>query len=140
MRRLLALLAVLTSISLSTQAQSKTITGRITDQANQPVPFATVKVKSAKGGTAADADGYFTIKVPPSATVLVVSGAGMTEKEVQIGSNNVLNVQVTRTQTELSTVVVTTAAGQKVNKVQQGFNSTTISAQSLTEAQPTVLA
>ena len=115
MRRLLALLAVLTSISLSTQAQSKTITGRITDQANQPVPFATVKVKSAKGGTAADADGYFTIKVPPSATVLVVSGAGMTEKEVQIGSNNVLNVQVTRTQTELSTVVVTTAAGQKVS-------------------------
>jgi TonB-linked SusC/RagA family outer membrane protein len=140
MRRLLALLAVLTSISLPTHAQSKTITGRITDQQNQPVPFATVKIKSTKAGTAADADGYFTIKVPAAASALVVSGAGLTQKEVQIGSTNVLNVQVTRTQTELSTVVVTTAAGQKVNKVQQGFNSTTISAAAITEAKPTVLA
>jgi len=140
MRRLLALLAVLSSISLSTHAQTKTITGRITDQQNQPVPFASVRIKSAKGGTAADADGYFTIKVPASTSVLVVSGAGLTEKEMQIGTTNVLNVQVTRTQTELSTVVVTTAAGQKVNKVQQGFNSTTISAAAITEAKPTVLA
>ncbi|HLX65801.1 MAG TPA: SusC/RagA family TonB-linked outer membrane protein [Puia sp.] len=139
MRRLLALLTVLTSISLSTLAQSKTVTGRITDQQNQPVPFATVKVKSAKGGTAADADGNFIIKAPVGSTI-VISGAGITTKEIEVGSTNVLNIQVSRVQQELSTVVVTTAAGTKVNKVQQGFNSTTISAASLTEAKPTVLA
>jgi TonB-linked SusC/RagA family outer membrane protein len=127
-------------LSLPTHAQTKTITGRVTDQQNQPVPFATVRIKSAKGGTAADADGYFTLKVPPSATSLVVTGAGITTKEVPLGTGNNLVVQVVRTTSELSTVVVTTAAGTRVNKVQQGFNSTTISAASLTEAKPTVLA
>jgi TonB-linked SusC/RagA family outer membrane protein len=139
MRKLLSLLAVLMWISLPTHAQTKTITGRITDQQNQPVPFASIKVKSFKGGSAADGDGYFTIKVPPGA-VLVISGTGMAVKEVTVGTQNFMAIQVERRNTELSTVVVTTAAGTKVNKIQQGFNSTTISAATLTEAQPTVLA
>ena len=141
MRRLLALLAVFIWLSLPSNAQTKTRTviGRVLDQQNQPVPFATIKVKSSKAGTAADADGYFQIKAPQSA-VLVITGAGITPKEVQVTAQGLLNIQVTRTQTELSTVVVTTAAGTKVNKVQQGFNSTTISAASITEAKPTVLA
>jgi TonB-linked SusC/RagA family outer membrane protein len=139
MRKLLSLLAVLMWISLPTHAQSKTVTGRITDQTNQPVPFATVKVKAAKGGTAADADGYFTIKVPSSSSILVITGSGMAMKEVPVTQGNMV-IQLTRRETELSTVVVTTAAGTKVNKIQQGFNSTTISAQTLTEAKPTVLA
>src|SRR5579872_5494504 len=115
MRKCLALLAVLLWLSLPSSAQTKTVTGRITDQQNQPVPFATIKIKSAKAGTAADADGFFQIKAPATAT-LVISGAGITTKEVEVGSTaGILNIQVTRTQQELSTVVVTTAAGTKVN-------------------------
>jgi TonB-linked SusC/RagA family outer membrane protein len=139
MRKLVTLLGVVLCISLSALAQTKTITGRITDQTGQPVPFATVKLKASKGGTSADADGNFMIKVPPS-SILVVTGTGVTTKEVQVGTQNSLNIQVAVGQAELSTVVVTTAAGTRVNKVQQGFNSTTIGAQSLTEAKPTVLA
>src|SRR5579872_6524842 len=139
MRKCLALLAVLLWLSLPSSAQTKTVTGRVTDQQNQPVPFASVRIKSSKAGTAADADGYFQIKVPSNAT-LVVSGAGITTKEVDVAGQSVVNIQVVRSQQELSTVVVTTAAGTKVNKVQQGFNSTTISAATITEAKPTVLA
>ena len=139
MRKLLALLAVLW-LSLPSHAQTKTVTGKITDQQGQPVPFASVKIKAAKAGTAADADGNFTIKVPSSASVLVITGAGITQKEVTVGDQGVLAIQVVRKESELSTVVVTTAAGTKVNKVQQGFNSTTISAATITEAKPTVLA
>jgi TonB-linked SusC/RagA family outer membrane protein len=139
MRKLLSLLAVLLWISLPTHAQTKTVTGRVTDQQNQPVPFATIRVKSAKGGSAADADGYFTIKVPAS-SVLVITGAGLKMKEVPVGTQNFMAIQIERSNTELSTVVVTTAAGTKVNKIQQGFNSTTISSTALTEAKPTVLA
>ncbi|HEV2353725.1 MAG TPA: carboxypeptidase-like regulatory domain-containing protein, partial [Puia sp.] len=119
MRKCLALLAVLLWLSLPSSAQTKTITGRITDQQNQPVPFASVRIKSSKAGTAADPDGFFQLKVPPTAT-LVISGAGITTKEVEVAGQSVLNIQVVRSQQELSTVVVTTAAGTRVNKIQQG--------------------
>src|ERR1700678_2179281 len=103
MRKLLALLAVLMWISLSTHAQTKTITGRITDQQGQPVPFATVKIKSSRGGTAADADGYFQIKVP-AASVLVITGTGITMKEIPVGGQSYLAIQIVRKESELSTV------------------------------------
>jgi len=139
MRKFLSLFAVLMWISVSTFAQTKTITGRVTDQQGQPVPFATVKIKGSKAGTAADADGYFQMKVPASAT-LVVSGTGFTDLEVQVAGQTNLAIKVSRKESNLAEVVVTTVAGTKVSKRQQGFASTTITAANITEAKPTTLA
>jgi len=121
-------------------AQKGVISGKITDQKGQPVPFATVLIQGSKIGTSADADGFFTIKILKP-EILVISGVGIEEKKVAVKVNSEpLTIQVSRTSSNLTEVVVTTAAGTKVSKRLQGFNSTTISSQSLVEAQPTVLA
>ena len=139
MRKFLSLFAMLLFVSTLAFSQVKVITGRVTDQQGQPIPFPTVKVKESKAGTSADADGVFQIKAPASG-ILVITGTGITQKEVAIGGQTNLVIQITRKESNLAEVVVTTAAGTKVNKRQQGFNTTTITAAALTEAKPTVLA
>ena len=59
-------------------AQVKTVTGRVTDEKGDAVPFASVVIKgkgTARTGTAADATGSFSIKVKKG-DVLEVSAVG----------------------------------------------------------------
>jgi TonB-linked SusC/RagA family outer membrane protein len=111
MRKILSLLSVLVLFSIWTFAQQKTVTGKVTDAQGQPIPFATVRIKGTKVGISADADGNFSIKASPSQT-LVISGAGIQLKEVTVGGENHLAIQVSR-QSNLDEVVVTTAMGAR---------------------------
>ncbi len=139
MRKFLSLIAVL-SFCFAAFAQTKNVTGKITDEQNQPVPFASIHIQGSKQGFSADADGNFSFKISKPVT-LIISGVGMIDKHVSVDPNSgFLTIQVTRQQKTLSEVVVTTASGVKVSKRQQGFVTTTISAASVTEAKPTVLA
>jgi TonB-linked SusC/RagA family outer membrane protein len=106
MRKTFSFLAALLLCSMLTIAQQKTITGRVVDPQGQPVSFATVKIKGAKGGVSADADGNFSIKVSPSQT-LIITGTGIAAKEVPVGQDAVLNIQVARSNSNLDEVVVT---------------------------------
>src|SRR5579859_4762841 len=106
MRKTFSLMAALLLCSMLTLAQQKTVTGRVVDPQGQPVPFATVKVKGARGGVSADADGNFSIKVSPTQT-LIITGAGIAAKEVPVGESSNLSIQVTRQSSSLDEVVVT---------------------------------
>jgi len=139
MGKFLLLMAVLISFSSLSHAQTKTITGRVTDQNNQPIPFATIQIQGKKLGTSADADGNFQIKAPVSST-LVITGTGIEEKRVTLNGETNLAIKVKIKEANLAEVVVTTASGIRVNKRQQGFASTVIGAKSLTAAKPTTLA
>ena len=99
-------MAALLLCSMLTLAQQKTVTGRVVDPQGQPVPFATVKIKGARGGVSADQDGNFNIKVSPS-QILIVSGAGIAPKEVPVGESSNLSIQVDRKSNSLDEVVVT---------------------------------
>ena len=57
-------------------AQTKTITGKVTDDKGNPVSGATVMVKGSKGGTSTDSSGNFTLQVPTAAKQLLVSNVG----------------------------------------------------------------
>ena len=139
MGKFLSLLVVLAAFSLATHAQSKTITGRITDQQGQPVPFASIEIKGKRSGTSADAEGNFQIKAPAS-SVLVITRTGFEVKQVTLAGETNLVIALSGKEASLTDVVVTTAAGVRVSKRQQGFASTAITAKNLTEAKPTVLA
>ncbi|HTE32928.1 MAG TPA: SusC/RagA family TonB-linked outer membrane protein [Chryseolinea sp.] len=139
MRKIASLLAVLVFFSAFAIAQTKTVTGRVTDQAGLPVPFASVKIKGGKSGSSADADGNFSIKVNPGAT-LVVSGTNFGDQEVVVGSSNEVTVQLTRKDVNLTEVIVTTALGVKKEARSTGYSSTVIPTASLTQAKPTNLA
>ena len=48
MRKFLSLLAVLVLLGSLAFSQSEVVTGKVTDQAGQPIPFATIRVKGTK--------------------------------------------------------------------------------------------
>ena len=123
MRKLLTLLAVLVLSCALATAQTKVLTGRVTDDKGQPVPFATIKVKSSRSGVSADADGNFSIKVK-AGDLLEISGTGVTTKEFPSGNSSTLNVTLERRNAAMTEVVVT-ALGQTQNKARVGYSTQT---------------
>jgi len=132
MRKFLTLLAVLVLLGSLAFSQSEIVTGKVTDQAGQPIPFATVRVKGTKIGTSADADGNFSIKADPNQT-LVITGTGITSKEFPVGAGKNLAITVGRASTNLSEVVVTSLGIQRQEK-QLGYATSTINNKTLTQA------
>lgn len=81
------------------------VSGRVVDNEGKPIPGATVKTKSAKGGTITDADGRFTIKGVESTEVIVITYQGFTTREIP-ASGDFTAVVLTVSESELSEVVV----------------------------------
>src|ERR1700760_1029893 len=78
-------------------AQSGTISGRITDEINQPLPGATVQVKGTTNSAATDVNGYYKlVNVPGGQQTLTFSFVGYkpTEQAVTISGATKLNVQL----------------------------------------------
>ena len=81
MRKLfICLIAFMASAAL-THAQT-TIKGKVTDRNGLPLEGTTVKEKGKATGTATDRDGNYSLAVSGKEAVLVFSGAGLTEQEV----------------------------------------------------------
>lgn len=100
---------LLTLIWLSTIAigysQSITITGKITNDSNQPLPSATVQVKGTATGTLTDGEGNFNLTASQDA-ILVVSYLGYTAQEIAVGGKSSINVSLEQDVTQLEEVVV----------------------------------
>jgi len=102
---LMGLVACLCAIS--SQAQNKTISGKVTDSKDgSPMVAASVVVKGSKTGTQTGADGTFKISVPSSATTLVVSSVGYASQEVNIQNKTSVDVTLSATNDQLNDVVV----------------------------------
>ncbi|MEP7238017.1 MAG: carboxypeptidase-like regulatory domain-containing protein, partial [Ferruginibacter sp.] len=112
MRRFLSLFTMLMLCGVLAFAQSRVVTGKVTDIDGNPVSFASVKVKGSNTGLSADANGVYSIKVGPN-DVLVISGASFKTTEVPVGTQNVLNTVLEKGGTDLKEVVVTSAFGIK---------------------------
>ncbi len=133
MRKCLSLIALL-MFCLSVFAQTKTTVGRITDQTGQPVPFATISIKGTRTATSADADGNFSIKTKPG-EVLLVTGTGLTAKEVSPTGAGMLVVQVSRKESNMTEVVVTALGIQRQAK-ELGYSTAKVTGKELTQAKP----
>lgn len=97
--------------------QKKTVTGKVTD-AMGPVIGANVLVKGTSNGVITDIDGNFSLEVEPGAT-LVFSYIGYTAKEVVVGNQSVINVQLSE-DTELLDEVVVVGYGVQKKKLVTG--------------------
>ncbi|MGJ7032715.1 SusC/RagA family TonB-linked outer membrane protein [Niabella hirudinis] len=89
----------------------KIITGKVADETGLPVAGASVLLKGAATGTATDAQGRFTIKVPNTGGALVVSHVGYQELEVTIGDQATINITLKRDSAEQLTDVVVVGYG-----------------------------
>lgn len=117
MRKMLSLLAVTLVWALTSFAQTKSVTGVVKDENGAPIPFATVKVRGAKGGTQTGTDGTFQINVPAGRTELEFSNVGFATIVRVIPSSGVLNVSLSKTATSLEDVVITGYTTQKKSSV-----------------------
>src|SRR5690606_1903467 len=61
---------------LATLFLEKTITGKITDENNEPLPGVNIVLKGTTTGTITDIDGNYRLTVPDDATTLVFSSVG----------------------------------------------------------------
>ncbi len=95
-----------------TFSQNKSVTGTVTDSANNPLSGATVSADT-KHITVTDASGKFTLNVPAKATSVQVSYVGLETTTVSIQNNSSVTVVLKSTNTQLSDIVVIGYGTQK---------------------------
>ncbi len=106
MRKISLFATVLLLHALLALSQTHTITGQVKDAKGVPISFASIKVKGARGGVAADANGNFTLSIPQNAT-LIITASGFEPLQLPTGSDAVLYITLTLAEGSLSEVVVT---------------------------------
>jgi TonB-linked SusC/RagA family outer membrane protein len=109
---LLSLLMLLI-FSVPAAAQSKRITGKVTDENNKPLEGVSVSLKITGSGTTSNVEGNYSLNVPDNTTVLIFSIVGYTEKEMAIGNAAVINVTLQKDVAGLNEVVVVGYGTQK---------------------------
>jgi TonB-dependent starch-binding outer membrane protein SusC len=130
MRKLkLLLLSGLILLTQQLWAQTKTLTGTVSDGTGSGIPNATIKVKGSKSGTSADANGNFSISASQGST-LTVSAVGFEDREVPVGNENTVNIQLTQDVRALSEVVVT-GTGTATSKRKLGISVESITGDKL---------
>jgi TonB-linked SusC/RagA family outer membrane protein len=98
---------------LTTAKATATITGKVTDNRNQPIPGVTVRAKGLSAVTVTDKNGNYTIAVPDEQVVLSFSFIGFVTQEVEVSKNGTVNVVLLEESTGLNEVVVLGYGTQK---------------------------
>lgn len=132
---LILLLSVVLGIG-QLAAQTKTISGKVTDAAGAPLPNVSVLVKGSTVGTSTQTDGTYTLAVSPAAKTLVFSSVGLAPVEVSIGSKATINVTLSDNVKELTEVIVQVPYGT-VKKTSFTGSEATVTTKSLEKQQLT---
>lgn len=98
---LFSLIGLLVSISLS----AKTITGVVTDQANQAMPGVTIIIKGTAIGSVTNFEGKYSIEASKG-DILIFGFVGMISKKIKVKNQTVINVSLKPDKCELQEVVV----------------------------------
>lgn len=121
----LLLMVVGTGTALA-QTSGRTITGKVLDENNQPMPGVTIIVDGTTNGTMTGPDGTFTLGGVPSGATVIVSCIGYTDQVLPEGKTNYLVSLVPDSEMLEETVVV--AFGQQKKLSVTGAISTVASA------------
>jgi TonB-linked SusC/RagA family outer membrane protein len=105
-------------------AQSKTVSGTVTDSDGLPLPGVNILVQGTTSGTQTDFDGNYSISAT-SGQVLVFTYIGQKEARVTVGASDTYNVQMEEDAQALEEVVVT-AQGIKREKQALGYAVSTV--------------
>ena len=100
-------------LSGTLSAQNVKLTGKVTDNGNQPLPGVSVVVKGTTIGAQTDFDGNFEIESPIGSTILVFSYLGMKTIEVPIDGQTQFSIVLEEDVTGLDEVVIIGYGGVK---------------------------
>lgn len=120
------LLMVVGTGTVLAQQSGKTITGKVLDENNQPMPGVTIIVDGTTNGTMTGSDGTFTLGGVPSGATVIVSCIGYTNQVLPEGKSNYVVSLVPDSEMLEETVVV--AFGQQKKLSVTGAISTVASA------------
>ena len=115
----------------------RTITGKVTDAAGEPLIGASVLVKGSTTGSVTDLDGAYQLEVPSGTLVLVFSYTGFSTKEVTTSTSNVIDVVLE--EGILLEEAIVTALGIQKQPREVGFSVAQIKNEDLTQARVTKL-
>ncbi|MGX5816585.1 SusC/RagA family TonB-linked outer membrane protein [Chitinophaga lutea] len=108
------------------------ITGKVTDEKNNPLPGVSVSAEGSSSGTVTNADGSFSFRLPSGAQALVFSFMGFTSQRIALDGRTQLQVKLAESSKALSEVVVT-ALGIKRDKKALGYTVAELKGADLTQ-------
>ncbi|WP_442267084.1 YfbK domain-containing protein [Tenacibaculum sp. ZS6-P6] len=104
MKKIIQLLVLILYIPCSF-AQEKTITGVVSDEQNNVLPFVNVLIKNTKKGTTTDINGKYVIKASKG-DILVFSLIGFKKEERKVKTSSVISVSMKAEKVELEEIVI----------------------------------
>lgn len=78
--------------SFAVSRQSLTVSGKVTDSSNSPLPGVTVVLKGTTQGTVTDSDGNYSLTSVPGNATLVFSFVGMRTQEIPVAGKTSIDV------------------------------------------------
>lgn len=121
MRKLIVALSAALLLVVTASAQERTVTGKVTNEKNEPVEGVSVTSLESKQGTQTNSSGNFSITVPTSVKTLLFTAVNY-EKLIGTIRSNTLNVTMRSADNKLQEVVVT-ALGIARDKRSLGYAS-----------------
>lgn len=107
MKKNLFLLFALMLFGLMATAQSRTITGTVTDaNGGNPLPGVSVIIKGTAKGAATDQQGRYSLTIPDDNATLVFRYIGYMTQEIKVGKREVVDVKLQLDNRQLSEVIV----------------------------------
>ncbi|MFY7666070.1 SusC/RagA family TonB-linked outer membrane protein [Flavobacterium sp.] len=107
---------------IATAFSQSQISGTVTDNKGLGMPAVSIAVKGTTNGVMTDLDGNFKINAKPT-DVLVFSFIGFKTKEITVGNNNELKVQLEEATENLEEVVLIGYGSVKRNDVNSSISS-----------------
>ncbi|MDD3321133.1 MAG: TonB-dependent receptor [Paludibacter sp.] len=102
----LLLLSVFCIFAFFAHAQSKSLSGTVTDQKGEILVGVNVIVEGTTAGTISNKTGKWTLSLPKNATELKFTSIGYTDKIVKIGSGNTIHVVLSELSNQIDELVV----------------------------------
>lgn len=120
-------------------SQSRTLQGRVTNKANEPIVGVSISLKETKNGVSTDERGRFSITYPAAGAVLSVRNLGYQSQEIILQNQQDIAIILDDDNQELGEVVVT-ALEIKREKRQLTYSTQEVSGEDINRSkEPSVL-
>ncbi|SDE01997.1 SusC/RagA family TonB-linked outer membrane protein [Pedobacter soli] len=115
--RLLSCCSLFCALGLSVQAQTRTISGKVTDKADgQPLPGVTVADNNKSASTTTNESGRYSFNIPAGTKAITFSFVGYEAVTVSLGAANTINAVLSSTTNTLEEVQVVSVGYGTLNK------------------------
>lgn len=104
-------------------AQTKRISGRVTDASGAGLQGVSIRAKNANSGGTSDANGNYSVAIPQNTGTLVFSSVGFAAQEVAVGNRSNIDIRLTPTSGQLTDVVVVGYGTQRKREVTSAVTS-----------------